>query len=52
MHKNRIEGVAEQGERACDREALVTKVRWRRFGGRAVKECVLTWGDLALILKG
>jgi len=52
MNKNRIEGVAEQGERARDREALVTKVRWRRSGGRAVKECVLTWGDLASCLKG
>ena len=52
MNKNRREGVAEQGERARDREALVTKVRWRRSGGRAVKECVLTWGDLALCPKG
>jgi hypothetical protein len=52
MNKNRIEGGAEQGERANGREALVTKVRWRRSGGRAVKECVLTWGDLALCLKG
>jgi hypothetical protein len=52
MNKNRIEGGAEQGERANDREALVTKFRWRRSGGRAVKECVLTWGDLALCLKG
>jgi hypothetical protein len=52
MNKNRIEGVAEQGERAIGREALVTKGRWRRSGGGAVKECVLTWGDLALCLKG
>jgi hypothetical protein len=52
MNKNRIEGGAEQGERATDREALVAKFRWRRSGGRAVKECVLTWGDLALCLKG
>lgn len=52
MNKNRIEGDAEQGERANGREALVTKVRWRRCGGGAVKECVLTWGDLALCLKG
>ena len=52
MNKNRIEGVADQGERASDREALVTKGRWRKFGGRAEKECVLTWGDLALRLKG
>jgi len=52
MNKNRIEGVADQGERANGREALVTKARRRRSGGRAVKECVLTWGDLALRLKG
>ncbi len=47
MNKNRIEGAADQGERANDREALVTKGKRRRSGGRAVKECVLTWGDLA-----
>jgi hypothetical protein len=52
MDKNRIEGAAEQGERACDREALVIKAKWRRFGGCAEKECVLTWGDLASWLKG
>ncbi len=52
MNKNRIEGVAEQGERAIDREALVIKARQRRSGGCAVKECVLTRGDLALCLKG
>ena len=52
MDKNRIEGAAQQGERACDRKALVTKAKWRRSGGCAVKECVLTWGDLALFLKG
>jgi len=56
MNKNRIEGAAEQslprtrsgGERANDREALVIKARWRRSGGCAAKECVLTRGDLAL----
>jgi hypothetical protein len=42
MDKNRIEGVTEQGERAHIREALVIKAKWRRFGGCAVKECVLT----------
>ena len=52
MNKNRIEGVAEQGERARNREAVVIKVKWRRSGGCAVKECVLTWGDLAAWLKG
>jgi hypothetical protein len=52
MNKNRIEGGAVQGERARIREALVTKGRRRKFGGRAMKEWVLTWGDLALCLKG
>ena len=52
MNKNRIEGAAEQGERAMSREALVIKARQRRSGGCAVKECVLTRGDLALWLKG
>jgi len=47
MDKNRIEGVAEQGERARFREALVIKAKRRKSGGCAVKECVLTWGDLA-----
>jgi hypothetical protein len=49
MNKNRIEGAADQGERAKNRKALVTKGRLRRSCGRAVKECVpFTWGDLAL----
>ena len=52
MDKNRIEGAAEQGERAMNREALVIKARRRRSGGCAAKECVLTRGDLALRLKG
>ena len=52
MNKNHIEGATDQGERARDREALVTKGKRRRSGGRAVKECILTWGDLALRLKG
>jgi hypothetical protein len=47
MDKNRIRGEADQGERASDREALVTKGWRRKSDGRAVKECVLTWGDLA-----
>src|SRR5271154_5892742 len=49
MNKNRIKGVADQGERAKNREALVIKGKRRRSGGRAVKECVLTWGDLRLV---
>jgi len=39
MDKNRIEGVADQGERAQYREALVVKERWRRCGGCVMKEC-------------
>ena len=52
MDKNRIEGAAKQGERARLREALVIKAKWRKSGGCAVKECVLTRGDLASWLKG
>ena len=49
MNKNRIEGGADQGEQANGREVLVIKGRRRKSGGRAVKECVLTWGDLAFM---
>ncbi len=52
MNKNRIEGAAKQGERARNRKAFVIKAKWRRSGGCAMKECVLTWGALALCLKG
>jgi len=52
MDKNRIEGAAEQGERACFRKALVIKAKRRKSGGCAVKGCVLTRGDLASCLKG
>ena len=52
MNKNRIEGAAEQGERAYNRKALEDKAKRRRSGDCAVKERVLTWGDLALCLKG
>jgi hypothetical protein len=34
MDKNRIRGAADQGERAINREALVTKGKRRRSGGR------------------
>ena len=47
-----IKGVTEQGERAGSREALVIKAKWRKSGGCVMKECVLTWGDLALRVKG
>lgn len=52
MNKNRIEGAADRGERANNRKALVIKGKRRRSGGRAVKECVLTWGDPASRPKG
>ena len=52
MNKNRIEGAAKQGEQAMNCKAFVTKAKWRRSGGCAMKECVLTWGDLVLCLKG
>ncbi len=53
MNKNRIEGAAEQGERANSREALVIKARRRsRSGSRAGTEHALTGEDLALRLNG
>ena len=52
MYKNRIQGDADQGERACNCEALVVNGRQRKSGGCAGKDCVLTWGDLASCLKG
>src|SRR6266508_1115376 len=51
-NRNRIEGDADQGERACNREALVTKERRRRSGGRAGKVSILMRGGLASCLKG
>ena len=51
-NRNRIRGVVEQGERANVREALTTKAWRRRSGDGAGKVEVLTWGDLALCLKG
>ncbi|EQD43537.1 hypothetical protein B1B_13772, partial [mine drainage metagenome] len=41
-----------QGEQAFDCEAFVDKERWRKSGGCAAKDRVLTRGDLALCLKG
>ncbi len=49
---NRIEGATDQGEQAKNCKALVVKGLRRRCGGCVMKECVLTWGDLALRLKG
>jgi len=44
MNKNCIQGGAKQGERARNREALVTKTRQRRCGGCVMKVCVLYSG--------
>ncbi len=52
MDKNWIRGDAEQGEQATFCEALVVKARWRKSGGCAGKDRVLTWGDLVSWLKG
>jgi hypothetical protein len=51
-NRNRIRGDAEQGERATDRETVVTKARRRKSGGRGGTVSVLIWGDLAPCLKG
>ncbi len=53
MNKNRIGGDAESEASG----PVATKPRWsrrrlRRSGGRAGKDDVLTWGDLALCPKG
>ena len=52
MDKNRIGGVPDQGEQAANCKAFVVKEEGRKFGGCAGKDRVLTWGDLALCLKG
>ena len=52
MNKKRISGDNEQGERANGREALGANAQCRRSDGRASKVDALTWGDLALCLKG
>ena len=51
-NRNRISGGAARGERASNREALMTKRQWRKSGGRAWKGVVLIRGDLASCLKG
>ena len=51
-YTKRIRGGVRQGERAKNREALVVKAGRRRCDDCAVKDCVLTWGDLASCLKG
>jgi hypothetical protein len=39
MNKSATEGIAEQGERAKFRAALVIQAKRRKSGGCAVKEC-------------
>src|SRR5207249_3539540 len=51
-NRNRIRGDTDQGERASDRETLVTKDRRRKSGGRGGTVSVLIGGDLASRLKG
>ena len=51
-NRNRMRGAVEQGERAENREALATKATRCRSGDGAEKAEVLTWGGLALRLKG
>lgn len=52
MNKKRIRGGDDRGERANDREAPLANERRRRSDSRASKVDGLTWGDLALRLKG
>ena len=47
MNKNRIEVAAKQGERARNCKASVIQARWRKSGGCAMKERVITWRRLA-----
>jgi len=42
----------KQGEQAEDCEAFVAKAMLRRSGDCAVKDRILTWGDLVSRLKG
>ncbi len=42
----------DYGEQAHHCEAIVVEMKLRKSGGCAVKDRVLTWGDLALRLKG
>jgi len=51
-YTNPIRGGAKWGEQAKDCEAPMVKTWRRKSGNRAVKDSVLTWGDLALYPKG
>ena len=52
-NRNRIEGGADQGERARNREALATKtVRVVNPALVQGQPMILTWGELASCLKG
>jgi hypothetical protein len=48
MYKNRIEGAAEQGERAYNREAFVVKAKWQKSRGCAEGDCSLMADPLLL----
>src|SRR3546814_19727429 len=52
MHKNRIEGAAEQGERARNRKAIAIQAKRRTSGGCAAQAYVVTWGGLHSIPSG
>lgn len=41
MDKNRIQGIVERAE---NRNALASKAKRCKSGGRALKVCVLIWG--------
>jgi len=47
MGKNRIEGAAEQGEWAMNREALLIKAKWRQSDGCAVKRSAFLPGKIS-----
>ena len=47
MDKNCIEGAAKQGEWARNHEALVTKARWCKCGGCAMKVCDPYLGEIS-----
>ena len=51
-NRNRLQGAADQGNRAADHEALMTKGKRRRSGSCARMVRVLIRGDLALRVKG
>lgn len=51
-NRNWIQGAASHDERSRIREVVATKGGRRRSSDSAAKATTLTWGDLALGLKG